>query len=58
MAATAFTKAQVERAVSGVIAAGVPVGAIEVTKDGTIRILVKAKVEIKTEVDKFFNDEN
>lgn len=39
MAASTFTEAQIRRAVKGAIDAGLPVGAVEVLKDGTIRIL-------------------
>ncbi|WP_160116024.1 hypothetical protein [Candidatus Halocynthiibacter alkanivorans] len=39
MSSTRFTKAQVTRAISGAQDAGFEVGVVEVTKDGTIRIL-------------------
>lgn len=39
MAATSFTKADVRRAVEGATEAGFVIGTVEVTKDGTIRIL-------------------
>ena len=39
MAASTFTEAQIRRAVKGEMDAGLPVGAVEVSQDGTIRIL-------------------
>lgn len=39
MAQSAFTEADVRRAVKGAMIAGLTVGAVEVRKDGTIRIL-------------------
>lgn len=39
MAASTFTEAQIRRAVKGAMDAGLPVGAVEVSQDGTIRIL-------------------
>lgn len=45
MTATAFTQAQITRAVTGVRKAGLPIGAVEVTPDGSIRILTTAETE-------------
>jgi hypothetical protein len=38
MAATAFTEAQVKRAIKGAQAAGLPIGSVEITKSGSIKI--------------------
>jgi len=39
MASTPFTKADIARAVAGATEGGFVIGAVEVKKDGTIRIL-------------------
>jgi len=39
MAATTFTEAQVKRAIKGAQAAGLPIGAVEISKGGAIRII-------------------
>lgn len=39
MATISFTQAQIRRVVKGAMDAGLPIGSIEVSKDGTIRIL-------------------
>jgi hypothetical protein len=41
MTKTAFTQADVTRAVRGAMVAGIQVGAVEVRRDGTILILPK-----------------
>lgn len=40
-----FTKTQVRRAVEGALAAGIAVGAVEISPDGTIRIVPASKTE-------------
>lgn len=39
MAATTFTEAQVRRAIKGAQAAGLLIGAVEISKSGAIRII-------------------
>ena len=39
MPAATLTQAQIKRAVKGALEAGFAVGAVEITKDGTIRLL-------------------
>ena len=39
MTKTRFTEADVSRAVSGAVKAGLPVASVEITRDGTIRLL-------------------
>lgn len=41
MAASTFTEAQIRRAVKGAMDAGLPVGAVEIAQDGTIRLLIE-----------------
>lgn len=49
---TAPTEAQVRRVVKGAMAAGFPVGSVEVTTDGTIRILPAEAKPVKAETRK------
>lgn len=49
MTKAAVTEAAIRRAVRGAINAGLPVGAVEVSRDGTIRILPKAPEPAKTD---------
>lgn len=52
------TQAQIKRAVKGALDAGLPVGCVEVTADGTIRLLPSApKPDVKSEVDEWFGDD-
>lgn len=52
------TQAQIKRAVKGALEAGLPVGCVEVTADGTIRLLPDApKQTVKSAVDNWFGDD-
>jgi hypothetical protein len=52
MAKTAFTEADVRRAIKGAIDGGLQVGSVEVLRDGTIRILPTITVPKQTPLPK------
>lgn len=51
MARSTFTEADVRRAVKGALVAGLRIGAVEVLRDGTIRILPSGATEPDTPVE-------
>ena len=46
-----FKQKDVERAIKAVRDAGLPVGSVEITKDGTIRVLTKENEKVVPEQD-------